>query len=146
MGKYAVAGTAVLGTNVTGLTVLGGTTVRAEIYDILLSCASTPADQQLNALLRRITADGTGTSVTPEPLNPDDCIAIATSKRTYTVEPTLTGVAPIDYGLHQRSAVRWVARQGGEIITAKASGAGWGITWTITSGTPTARAVMHFQE
>lgn len=146
MGRFASGGIATLGTNVTALTIIGGTTVKAAIYDYRLSCASTPADQQFNWLLKRFTAAGTATAVTPEPLDPDGPVALATSGKTLTAEPTYAGIAVEDVGVHQRSVYRWVARERGEIITAKTAANGWGFSVTVTSGTPVARAVAHWFE
>mgnify|MGYP001434099450 CR=1 FL=1 len=148
MGRFAAAGNAVLGTNVTALVIGGGTTVKAAIYDLTFSCGSTPADQQFTWTVRRTTTLGTTTAETPEPLDPDAPAAIATAGKSAIAgaEPTYAGIATLEFGLHQRAVYRWVARERGEIITSKTASNGVGASVVITSGTPTARVVAHWFE
>src|ERR1700745_3664724 len=63
---------------------------RGKIYDILIGTNGTPADNYLEWDVSRMTADGTGTAITPNALDPADAAALGTSKANYTVEPTVT--------------------------------------------------------
>lgn len=58
--------------------------------------------------VQRQTADGTGTSATPNPLIPGDVASRSTSKVNYTIEGTYT--LPIwSRSLNQRSSMQWLA-------------------------------------
>jgi len=144
--KYSISGTAVLGTNVTALGVIGSATHIVEIVDITLGCGSTPADQAFSWTVGATTTAGTGTAVTPEPIRGGGIAAVATAKKTYTAEPTYNTVPLLDIGLHQRSTYRWVARPGYELITKAAANNGIAAKVAVTSGVPTARATMLFNE
>lgn len=147
MGRlYSVPGQAVLGTNVTAVSVKGSATHRFGIHDIVLGCTTTPADQQMQWTVGHVTTAGTGTAVTPHPLHGDEIAAVATAARTFTAEPTYDGVTLLEIGLHQRSTFRWVARPGSEFICKAATAAGIAAKVAVTSGTPTAYATILFDE
>ena len=63
-----------------------GSTRRGKMYDILIGTNGTPADNFLEWDVSRMTADGTGTSITPNALDPADSAALGTAKANYTVE------------------------------------------------------------
>ncbi len=144
--KFGGSGTAVLGTNVTAFGVIGSATIRCGIYDAMFGTSTTPADQQMLFQVQKTTTAGTSTSVTPEPLDVDDRVAICTAGKTFTAEPTYSGVPFIDIGLNQRSTFRWVARPGGELICSSAANAGIMGKVAVTSGTPTAYVTFHWFE
>jgi len=146
MGRFAANGSAVMGTNVSALKVGGGTTVKASIYDLMFSCGGAPADQQFTWTVGHITTTGTFTSVTPQPLDADAPVAIATAGSIATAEPTYASVPLLVLGVHQRAIFRWVARERGELVTAKTASNGIGCKAAITSGTPTALAQAHWYE
>src|SRR5271166_7074152 len=86
MAKYAITGAqpGVSGSYKTVLDVFAtsGSLRRGKVYDILIGTNGTPADNYLQWDVSRMTADGTGTAVTPNPLDPADVAALATSKRS----------------------------------------------------------------
>src|SRR5215471_20853075 len=98
MAKYAIgndlAGSqqAIAATYKTLISVFAGSTARrGKIYDVLIGTNGTPADNYLEWDVSRMTlGDGTGSSVTPNALDPADAGALGTSKANYTVEPTVT--------------------------------------------------------
>jgi len=144
--QYAVEGSvAVAGDS--PLTVIGSATVMPGIFYVMLGSESSPVDATIIAVVKRFTADGTGSVVTPEPLQADDRAANVTAKQTYTVEPTYAGVPYLNICLNQKLIYQWFAREGGELIGAKAAGDGIGLQLTtFSTGTPTMSAVFHFKE
>jgi len=131
----------------TGLTVIGGTTVKARIDYILASCSGTPADATIDISVQQFTADGTGTAVTPEPLDVDDRVALCASKKTYSAEPTYAGINVLDLGFNQRSVFQWYAQPNGELVSSKAAGDGYGMRVdAFSTGTPTVQFIAHWKE
>ena len=147
MGKFfsnGVSGTAAAPQ--TALTVVGATTVRPRIYDIIIGSVATPADAQVTMTVRRFTAAGTATAVTPEPIEGGGAVALATSGQTHSAEPTYAGIG-MAIPIHQRGTFRWVARQGGELSPPLTAANGYGVARTAnTTGTPAMQAVIHWEE
>src|SRR5687768_3009529 len=83
---------------------------RLKIFEIILgSEGSLVSESVFSWILRRTTAAGTSTAVTPQLLNPADSAAVAVAGENHTVEPTYTANAnclpPIP--LNQRATFRW---------------------------------------
>ena len=98
-------------------------------------------------MLQRFSADGTGTANTPQPLDFDDPVAIATSKHTYTIEPTLTASEILmDIAHNLRATVRWVAQPGYGFVIPKLAGDGLALVCEAVSTQFTERAVFYFEE
>lgn len=148
--KYAATGLQDVNTAAPGdstLSIQGITTERERIYDMIFSQGSTPADVVCEWLVRRFdTADGTGTAVTPEPLDSDAPASSVTVQEDHTVEPTDAGVIPIlDFDLNQRATFRWVAAPGGELMIPAI--ATEGIYWTeIGTYAGITRVTAHWDE
>lgn len=107
------------------LSVIASTSVAPKVYDIVLSSSSTPNDYSAHFYFQRFSADGTGTSVTPQKLDFNGAAAVSTSKHTYTVEPTLTsGEILLELAHNQRATVRWVAAPGSELMIPALAGDG----------------------
>jgi len=131
----------------TVLSVIAATTVRPAIYDLVLSSSSTPNDYSADFQLQRFSADGTATSTTPQPLDFNDPAAVATSKHTYTVEPTLTaGEILLRLSHNQRATVRWVAAPGSELIIPALAGDGIALLCNAVSTQFTEVATFLFEE
>ena len=119
---------------------------RGKIYDLVLGSEATPADNAFNYIVGRVTAAGTSTAVTAQPLDPADSAALADCGENHTVEPTYTaGAVHLSISLNQRATFRWVAYPGGELVYPATAANGFGIK------TPTASAVSisgtaHFEE
>ena len=96
----------------------GATARRGKVYEFMVGTnGSPPADNELEIDTARMTADGTGTSFTPNPLDPADAACAATSKIGYTAEPTVTASSFLVYfGMNQRATVRWLAAPGSELV------------------------------
>jgi hypothetical protein len=121
MAKYAITGSqaTVSGSYKTVLDVFAttGALRRGKVYDVLIGTNGTPADNYLQWDISRMTADGTGTAVTPQALDPADVAALATAKNNYSAEPTITASSSLfNVGVNQRASYRWVAAPGSELL------------------------------
>ena len=108
--QYSAQGNIAVGTNKTALTMVSASTIRPSLFDVVIGCDATPADQAARFVIQRFTAAGTVTAVTPEPTDPADPAALATSGSNASVEPTYTaGKILQTIPLNQRATFRWVA-------------------------------------
>ncbi len=99
----------------TALGLTGGTTTRPAIHQLLIGASGTPADNALQWIVQRYTAAGTGTAVTPKPLDSGDPACIATAQQNHTVEPTYTSAEFLfKLALHQKASHIWQALPGCE--------------------------------
>jgi|TARA_Y100000310_G_scaffold98201_1_gene95922 hypothetical protein len=147
MAHYSARGSMALVAADSVLSVIGSATVRPRIYEIIMSSSSAPQDYNAHFFFQRFSADGTGTAVTPKPLDFADPVAIATSKHTYTAEPTLTAnEILLELGHHQRAVVRWVAREGKEIVVPALAGDGLAMVCNAVSTQFTEVATICFEE
>ena len=147
MAAYATTGAMALIAADTVLSVIAATTVRPKVYDIVLSSSSTPNSYSADFQIQRFSADGTGTAVTPMPLDFADPVSITTSKHTYTVEPTLTANEILLRIAHnQQATVRWVAVPGRELIVPALAGDGLALLCNAVSTQFTEVATIMFDE
>jgi len=121
MAKYAITGTqsTVSGSykSVLSIAATSGSLRRGKVFDLLIGTNGTPADNYLQWDISRITAAGTATSVTPNPLDPADVAALGTAANNYTAEPTVTSNSSLlNVGVNQRASYRWVAAPGSELL------------------------------
>jgi len=121
---------------------------RIKLYDLMFGSEATPADAALLWTLQRCTAAGTGTSVTPQALDPADAATEADAAENHTIEPTYTaGGILLNIPLNQRATFRWVAAPGGELVAPATAANGFGLqTDTISTGTPVVTAQLHIEE
>lgn len=147
MANYSTRGSMALIAADTVLSVIAATTVRPKVFDILISSPSTPNDYSAHFFLQRFSADGTGSAVTPQPLDFNERAAVATSKHTYTAEPTLTAnEILLDMAMNQRATVRWVAVPGRELVIPALAGDGLSLLCNAVSTQFTAAATIFFEE
>ena len=147
MSKYVTTGSMALIAADTVLSVISAATCRPCIADLVLSSGSTPNDYSADFQLQRFSADGTGTAVTPQPLDFNDRAAVATSKHTYTVEPTLTANEVLLRIAHNlRATVRWVAAPGYELKIPALAGDGIALLCNAVSTQFTELATIFFEE
>ena len=147
--RYAVTAlqTPVSSSDKTIVELTGGTAVQMHIYDIMWGASGTPADNALVYGVRRQTASGTGTGVTPEPLDAQNALAAeVAAEEDNTIEPTYAGIHLIELPVNQRASYRWVAAPGGEFKSAIAAGDGFGSTVRSAAYTGQAEATIHFIE
>lgn len=126
----------------------GATTLRkAWIYDVLFGTDGTPADNAMTFQIDRQTTVGTGTSLTPNPLDSGDAASLVTATGNHTVEPTITAnTALLSIGINQRASYRWVAAPGGEMVVPATNVAGLGLRAKSPAYTGTATGTIHFIE
>lgn len=97
----------------TFLTVLTPSNRRCRIVAIYIGSDDTPASNAAKWVLKRITTDGTGTAVTPNPVDVAETASLCTSKQNYTVEPTyatetLPAIPFFPVALNQQATMPWV--------------------------------------
>lgn len=98
-----------LSAQTTGLTLFS-------VNDIEFGTAGTPADNYMEYDVSRSTTVGTGTSATPNPVNPLSKAATTVATTCLTAEPTVTSNSSLLYiPVNQRASYRWVAVPGCEL-------------------------------
>lgn len=86
-----------------------GSLRRGRLVEVIVAADGSPANNALVVQVARMTADGTGTTITPLPLDPADPAALCTAKANYTAEPTVTANSGVlEFALNQQATVRWV--------------------------------------
>ncbi len=129
------------------LEILGGTGVVVSIYHILIACEDTPVDEMATHSVFKLTAGGTATSVTPEPLDAIRALAAeASAAEDHTVDPTTTGIALMEVPVHTRATLQWMAPPGGEFISALAAGDGYGFASRSPTYTGSCLASVYHEE
>lgn len=148
--RYAGNGSAAVGTDKTILNLFNnGTTLRPKLYDLLLGCAATPADQATKFVVQRTTAVGTeGSGLTPAPLDPGDPASTSDiGQGVFSVEPTYTSAKVLLLiSLNQRATFRWVAAPGSELIIPATDANGLGVKSSAGTGTATHDCAILFEE
>ena len=121
---------------------------RLKVYDLIVGSEATPADAAILWTVRRCTAAGTSTGVTPQNLDPADATTEYDAGENHTIEPTYTaGAILLNIPVNQRATFRWVAQPGGELVLPATAANGCGIeTDTISTGTPVITATVHSEE
>lgn len=106
---YSASGLRAIAATQSSLAVTGGTGLVTRIQKILLSSSGTPtSDQSINTQIRRQTAVGTGTSVTPGVKQPGQFPAAETTALSnLTVEPTYSSGSILDLFHNPRLTLQW---------------------------------------
>ncbi len=152
MADYHVEGSqTVAGTDDTTLTLERGASKRFKVFEFISGFTlASPSDNLLSVRMHRfITADGTGTARTPNPLDPAEGASVATCLQNHTVEPTTYTtdeevVGP--FGQHMRVTYRWVAAPGKEIVVPDTASVGVGFIASHASVTPEHLISAFFSE
>lgn len=136
MGKFLTQGSKAVGATLTALSIIGSASIQARLCYLLMSTTGTPTtDQGIDVQLRRFTADGTGTAVTPATTASPAAAATSTSKSNYTAEPTYSTGSMYDVAFNPRATFQWAAYdQDSEIVTLVAAGAGLGAQIVAAGG------------
>lgn len=121
---------------------------RLRVYDVMIGSEATPADAAILWTIRRCSAAGTSTGVTPQNLDPASATTEYDAGENHTIEPTYTaGAILLNMPLNQRATYRWVASPGGELVMPATASNGFGIeTDTISTGTPVITSTIHADE
>jgi len=97
---------------------------RPAIFDVVVGCAATPADNATQwALMRTSTAPTGGAAITPSPVDTTDGATNTLDMSKPTAAATL-GVFLLYLSVNQRVTFRWCAVPGGELILPATAGAG----------------------
>ena len=120
------------------LSVLASASRRAKLKQIIISCTDSPADATAVFALRDITADGTGTGVTPRFVDREltGQTPSCTAKANYTVEPTYATGNGRRIGLNQRIPLVYNPPYDGEDMTQLSSQTVVGFGLQMISGPP----------
>jgi len=148
MAGYSASGTQTVmaAPGVTALGIAGSTLTRAKLFFWLVAAIGTPADNAILWYLRRFSAAGTSTPVTPTPLDLADGLAQIAAGENHTVEPTFTTALFSPVAVHQRSLYQWNAHPSREILIPAVAGAGVALTPAHAAYAGDASAVMHWEE
>jgi hypothetical protein len=110
---------------------------RARMIAVELGNASSPADNAFIYNFIRCTTAGTGTTVTPVQLdNQGDTLAstiVATN--LISADPSLSGIAILNWPVNQRGSVRWVAAPGDELVIPSTASNGFMFGLSAASST-----------
>lgn len=137
-------------TNTGSTTIIGLTsaaTIRPKIYDLINGSYGTPGDQAVEYVLQRYTVAGTGTPVTPQPLDPADPASLASANEAHSGEPTYTAnEVLLTIPRNQRQIFRWVAAPEGELVLPATAANGVGALVLAVSSAWTDAFTWHYLE
>lgn len=149
MRGYSVLGSNATGTaNKTMVNVIATAAVRPGIFEAIVGCAATPADQAGNFAIGRTTANGTaGSNPTPQSLDSADVASITTAGAAHSAEPTYTaGAKLLSFSMNQRATFRWVAVPGYELISPATASNGMGFYLVSATASTVFDGTLYFKE
>ena len=152
MARYSASGSQTLQSSGSGdATALSfaaqSTAHRCVVYEMWFGNFGAPADQVTVYTIGRITTDGTGSAVTPSPLDAADRASKCTCLENHTAEPTYTsGGELLEMPLNHRATFRWVAAPGGEFVTPATDNNGIGMKAIHASATTDFRMGAMWEE
>ena len=119
---------------------------RLEWYDIVVGSEAAAADNPFLWVFQRCTAAGTSTAVALQKLDPADAATEQDAGQNHTVEPTYTAnEILLDIPLNQRATFRWIATEGGRIVSPATASNGVGIQTPVSSAL-VVTATIHVTE
>jgi hypothetical protein len=134
---YAAQGSQTV-TAKTALTLISTANGRSRLLEFIYSnVGAITVDSQYEVQLKRFTAAGTTTAVTPSPTDPSDPAAtLFTAGSNASAEPTYTaGVIINDTGVNPRGVFRWTAyAPDAEVILAAVAASGLGFLVATLGG------------
>lgn len=137
---YAAQGSQTAGAK-TALTLVSTANGRSRLLEFIYSnVGAVTVDSQFEVQLKRFTAAGTTTAVTPTPTDPSDPAAtLFSAGSNATVEPTYTAGSVInDNGVNPRGIYRWTAyAPDAEIILPAVAASGLGFLLATLGGAVT---------
>lgn len=122
-----------------------GTLRRGGVNMIGVGTDGAAANNSMVYDVSRMTAEGTATTVTPNPINPADVASLMTSKANHTAEPTVTAASSLwNDGINQQLSYFWqaVPDRGELLFPATANN---GLVLRAKSGAYTSTATGHLQ-
>lgn len=145
-------GEAAVGTNKTILNLFASPatpTNRARVYNIIVGCDATPADQATDLQFGRTTAVGTeGSGFTPVNLDNGGPAGNYDFGVAHSAEPTYTANKELlRFSLNQRATFSWSAlAKEYELLLIATQNSGAGLKSTSSTGTPTCQGCIYFCE
>ena len=123
--KYVTYGDQTVTTSFkTALSLISTAAIRPRVYEFAFSWDAA-ADNMQRIQISRHTADNTGSSVTPEPLNTGDPVSLTTSSSNHTGEPTITANSfLLNIYAYQRAIYQIMLAPGYELIMPATANAG----------------------
>lgn len=147
MRQYAIS---VNDTNTASTTQLGLTSTAAiqpKVYDLIVSSSATPASNVGQYQIKRYTAAGTATAITPQALGVNEPAATAAAGGNHSVEPTYTANAILlQFSVNQQATWRWVAAPDGELVLPSTAANGIGFFTNATNSAFAIDVTMHYRE
>lgn len=145
---YALTGSVTNTAAVTQVVLVSTSAIRPAVYDMLISASAAPADNAAQYQVKRFTAAGTTTALTPQALDSGDPAATATAGTNASIEPTYTANAILlTISANQRTTARWLARDRGELICPATAANGLGLFSNAVGGSAfAAQYTVHFSE
>lgn len=129
--------------------VLSSATVqRIRCYSFVIACTTTPADATFTYTMRRVTASATGTSLTPNPLDPNDAACRGTSEHLITADHSSFNSSPVELfsaPVNHRAAYTFYASDGQELVGAATSGNGLSLGMAAVSTSTFAGTVFFIE-
>ena len=148
--RYAATGAQDVTTGTPGdtsLSLQGVTTTRYGVYDFVIGCGGTPADNAIVWICQRHTEDGTNTGVTPAELDLAGPVSLITAGENHSIEPTYTASGELFHQIiNQRATFRWVAAPEGQLKGGASITEGMGWVCFHASYTGSAEATAHWLE
>ena len=147
--RYGQTGTMTVNTttNKTMLNLTGSTAVIMKVYDLIFGPNVVPVSGLFIYEAERTTTTGTGTSVTPEPLDAAHGLAAEVAARSLaTAEPTNTGAPALSVPMFSQATFRWAAAPGSELMSQLTANAGWGFASRSPALTTATRCTALHEE
>lgn len=130
------------------MTAATATLRRAYLYDVLMGCAGTPANNSYVFDISRQTAAGTSTAATPTALDPADSAAGTVGSVNFTAEGTITAASSVlNLAMNQQASYRWVAYGDAQRLVIPATNlAGFALRAKSAAGTVICNGQLYFSE
>ena len=120
---------------------------RPRIFDVIFGVEGTPSDQAIVWDASRTSVAGTGTSATPNAIDPADPAALTVATANLTVEPTVTAASNLlPAAVNQRATIRWVPTPGKELVIPATNLAGIAFRAKSSGYTGFANVMAMFNE
>lgn len=120
---------------------------RFNISELDIAADGTPGDTEVVFDVSRQTVAGTGTAITPNPVDPAQPACATVGLANLTAEPTVTALSSVlTLPINQRATFRWIAVPGSELVAPATNLAGFAIRSKSASYTGTGFVNAFFNE